>query len=153
MTVPPSSFIGDPPVARSGGDFAARRLLPGTDLIAGLRQLQRQTGAPAMAMVTCVGSLRAVRIRHADADDGTPYEGRFEIVSLSGTIDARHQHLHISVADPQGKVFGGHLLPGSEVYTTAEIVVLILRDLSFGRAHCEGSGFDELTITQARAKA
>lgn len=152
MAVPSSSFIGDPLTARSRGSFAAKRLLPGDDLIAGLRRIQREAAASAMAIVTCVGSLRAVQIRHADADDGTLYEGRFEIVSLTGTVNPDHQHLHISVGDQDGRVFGGHLLSGSDVYTTAEIVALILPELSFGRAHCEGSGFNELTITQAKAE-
>lgn len=138
---------------RSDGVFAAARLLPGDELIAGLRRLQKETGTKAMAVVTCAGSLRSAHIRHADADSGTLYEGPFEIVSLAGTMDPNHQHLHISIADREGKVFGGHLLPGSAVYTTAEIVTLILTDLGFGRAPCDRSGFDELTITKRKAEA
>jgi predicted DNA-binding protein with PD1-like motif len=89
---------------------------------------------------------RAV-LRHAGREEGTPYEGRFEIVSLVGTVDPAHRHLHLSLADGEGRVFGGHLLPGSRVYTTAELVAVALPDLVFGRAPCAASGYDELSIT------
>ncbi|MBV0891381.1 DNA-binding protein [Paracoccus sp. Z118] len=145
--------IGAALAALSSGVFAAARLLPGDDLIGGLRRVQQDAGAEAMAVLTCAGSLRTARIRHADADEGTLYEGRFEIVSLTGTLDPRHQHLHIAISDGAGRVFGGHLLPGSEVRTTAEIVALILPDLAFDRAVCERSGFHELTITNRKAEA
>nr|WP_255453640.1 PPC domain-containing DNA-binding protein [Paracoccus sp. S-4012] len=147
----PVALAADPSAATSPGIFAALRLLPGADLIAGLRALQRRADAPAMAVVACAGSLTRVLIRHADAAEGTLYEGRFEITSLSGTIDPRHQHLHIAIADPEGRVFGGHLLPGSQVRTTAEIVALILPGLRFGRAPCPRSGYDELTIAAEEA--
>ena len=125
---------------RSGGAFAAVRLQP-------------DTGSEAMAVVTCAGSLRSAHIGHADVGCGRLYEGRFEIVSLSGTMDRHYRHLHISIADTEGEVFGGHLLPGSAVCTTAGIVTLILPDLSSGRAPCDRSGFDKLTITKWKAEA
>lgn len=106
-----------------------------------------------MVVVTCVGRLRAKRIRHADAENGAVHDGCFEIVSLSGTMDPNHQHLHILIADREGKVFGGHLLPDSEIYAMAEVVALILPELRFGRTRCERSGYDELTITRRRAEA
>lgn len=138
---------------RSDGVFAAVRLLRGDQLIASLRRHRKESGTEAMAVVTCAGSLRSAHIRHADADSGTLYEKPFEIVSLAGTMNPNHQHLHLSIADREGKVFGGHLLPGSAVYTTAEIVTLILTDFSFGRAPCDCSGFDELIITKRKAEA
>lgn len=136
----------DAPVAISSGVFAVARLLPGDDLIDGLRQLQRRTGAEAIAIAGCVGSLREVRLRHANRDEAALYRGHFEILSLTGTIDPAHQHLHLSIADGGGRGFGGHLLPGSQVFTTAEIVALLLTDLRFSRRPCPQSGFDELHI-------
>lgn len=136
----------DASVATSAGVFVVARLLPGDDLIAGLRRLQRQSGAEAIAVTSCVGSLREVRLRHANNDEATLYRGPFEILSLTGTMDPAHQHLHLSIADGTGRAFGGHLLPGSQVFTTAEIVALLLTDLRFSRRSCAQSGFDELHI-------
>jgi predicted DNA-binding protein with PD1-like motif len=131
----------------SSGTFRAVRLMPGADLIDGLRAMQVSSGAEAMAIVTCVGSVTRAMLRHADRAEGTLYEGRFEIVSLVGSVDSAHQHLHMSIADGEGRVFGGHLLAGSRVHTTAEIVALALPEVIFRRAPCAESGYDELTIT------
>lgn len=130
----------------SGGRFHAARLTPGADLIDGLRAAHGALGADALAVVTCVGSLTRAVLRHADRAVGTSYAGRFEILSLAGTTDPAHHHLHLSIADGDGRVFGGHLLPGSSVHTTAELVVVALDDLSFRRAPCPASGHAELVI-------
>ena len=53
------------------------------------------------------------------------YTGKFEIVSLTGTLSAGgSHHLHVAIADSTGAVFGGHLLAGCVVRTTAEIVLV-----------------------------
>lgn len=150
VTPPPRVPTPGGSEAISAGVFAALRLPPGADLIDGLRGLQRRTGAQAMAVASCAGSLRAVRLRHANRDEATSYDGHFEILSLTGTIDPRHQHLHLAIADGRGRAFGGHLLPGSRVFTTAEVVALLLPGLRFSRRPCPRSGFDELWIEERR---
>lgn len=130
----------------SAGVFSAMRLKPGEDPVAGLRDAFGQSGAAAMAVVTCVGSLTRAVIRHANRPEGMVYEGHFEITALVGTLDPQGEHLHITISDGEGRAFGGHLLPGSAVYTTAEIVVVALPGLSFRRAPCPMSGYDELVI-------
>ena len=139
-------------VPLSSGRHAALRLKPGEDPVAALRALQRQTGAQAMALVTCVGSLTRAMIRHANRPEATEYRGHFEITSLVGTIDPAGEHLHLTITDPEGRAFGGHLLAGSSVYTTAEIVVLILDGLIFSRAPCPYSGYDELVVKESAAE-
>ena len=133
-------------IGLSAARFAACRLRPGDDPLLGLRALQHHTGARAMAVVTCVGSLTRAEIRHANRPDATRYQGHFEITSLTGTIDPQAEHLHLTITDGDGRAFGGHLLPGSSVYTTAEIVVALLDDLAFTREPCALSGYDELVI-------
>ena len=139
-------------VPLSSGRHAALRLKPGEDPVAALRALQRQTGAQAMALVTCVGSLTRAVIRHANRPEGTVYRGHYEITSLVGTIDPLAEHLHLTITDGEGRAFGGHLLPGSAVYTTAEIVVVLLEELSFARAPCPYSGYDELVVKESGAE-
>lgn len=132
--------------ALSGARLAAFRLRPGDDPLLGLRQVQVRTGARAIAVVTCVGSLTRAQIRHANRPAGTRYQGHFEITSLTGTVDPAGEHLHVTITDGEGRAFGGHLLPGSSVYTTAEIVVALLDDLAFTREPCALSGYDELVV-------
>lgn len=122
------------------------RLSPGSDLIASLRQAQQASGAQAVAVTSCVGSLSHVQLRHAGQPHGTSYPDSYEITSLSGTIDPRHHHLHLGIADASGHCFGGHLLPGAKVHTTVEIVLLLLTDIRFARESCPQSGFDEFVI-------
>lgn len=136
----------DQPLHTSPGLFIARRLRPGEDLLDALRTLLRQADAHAMALVSCAGSLTRVWIRHANCSEGTLYEGRFEITSLVGTVDRGGQHIHITITDGNGSAKGGHLLPGSAVYTTAEIVAVVLPALQFCREPCPLSGYDELVI-------
>ena len=50
-----------------------------------------------------------------------PFKGHFEIVSLVGTVDPDGQHhLHISISDADGNVFGGHVLSDHIIYTTGK---------------------------------
>ena len=57
------------------------------------------------------------------------FKGNFEIVSLSGTIntmnDKFYSHLHMSVGDENGKVFGGHLNKAI-VSATCEMIIYII---------------------------
>lgn len=73
-------------------------------------------------------------------------EGPFEIVSLVGTFSAGGAgcHLHASLADAQGRVVGGHVVGGMEVFTTAEVVLGSCTDLAFRREHDPATGFAEL---------
>ena len=59
--------------------------------------------------MTCVGSLRKAALRLADRDETTLYQGKFEIVSLVGTLSVDGPHLHIALADGARKMIGGHL--------------------------------------------
>ena len=47
--------------------------------------------------------------------------GDLEILSLCGTLSTDGAHLHITVANSNGAVIGGHLCCGSLVRTTAEL--------------------------------
>ncbi|MFJ1293831.1 PPC domain-containing DNA-binding protein [Paracoccus yeei] len=153
MTDPVPVSAAPPPyplaLALSNARLGVFRLRPGEDPVLALRAVQRRTGARAMAVVTCVGSLTRAEIRHANRPEGTRYQGHFEITSLTGTVDPDGEHLHLTISDGDGHAFGGHLLPGSAVYTTAEIVVALLDDLAFAREPCPLSGYDELVIHDA----
>lgn len=124
----------------------ALRLTPQQDLKAELDRYACQHNLEAACIVTCVGSLTQAVLRHANQSQETVYHGYFEIVSLTGMLSRHGSHYHIAIADSAGHTLGGHLLTGCLIYTTAEIVVGVLSDLSFRRELDPATGFKELTI-------
>lgn len=106
-----------------------------------------EMGASAACVLTCVGSLTHCDMRFANRKEFTTLEGGpFEICSLVGTLHIGGYHLHMSVADGDGRMFGGHVSAGCIIYTTAECVLGILSDVQFDREHCDLSGFEELVV-------
>jgi len=141
----PVAMVG--PIESTKSRLLALRLRPGQDLRKELMRVVEQEKLEAAAIVTCVGSLTKVTLRYANQPEGTVIEGHhLEIVSLVGTLGRAGSHLHLSVSDETGKTVGGHLLEGSAVYTTAEIVLQVLDDVRFGRAHDDLSTYDELVF-------
>jgi predicted DNA-binding protein with PD1-like motif len=66
---------------------------------------------------------------------------------LSGTLSsAGGNNLHISLANKDGAVFGGHVHGELNVFTTAEVIIGDCSDLVFTRELDYQSGFKELTI-------
>ncbi|MEB3299807.1 MAG: PPC domain-containing DNA-binding protein [Candidatus Sericytochromatia bacterium] len=124
--------------------FSFFRLLPGEDLRSAL--LERAKELPAAFVATCVGSLVYATLRQAGADKGVRREGPFEIVSLVGTLERTGGHLHVALADDRGQLWGGHLLEGSAIHTTAEVVLGVPRGVQFLRRFDPRSGYDELVV-------
>jgi predicted DNA-binding protein with PD1-like motif len=134
----------------SSARFYAVRFKPGDDLALELRKFVDARGLKAVSIVSVVGSLTKAKLRFAHTGVWVEREGHFEIVSLVGTIDAKADHLHISLSDGTGVTIGAHFGPGSAVYTTAEVVLAELTDLDFSRELCPLSGWEELVVA-ARA--
>lgn len=72
------------------------------------------------------------------------FEGDFEIVSLTGTVNTMdgefYSHLHMGAGDDKGKVFGGHLNEAF-VSATCEMVINII-DGIVDRYHDESVGLN-----------
>ncbi|WP_218079449.1 PPC domain-containing DNA-binding protein [Anthocerotibacter panamensis] len=128
-------------------DLFALRLEPGQDLKQSLQQFTQARGLLAGFILTAVGSLEQVALRLAGAHSPTIYTATFEIVSLVGTLCPTGLHLHLAVADHQGQTWGGHLLEGCIVYTTAEIVVGTSASFTFTRETDRATGYLELKVT------
>jgi uncharacterized protein len=99
-------------------------------------------------VLTCVGSLSQARLRLAGGADHATWQGPLEIVALTGTLSQDGSHLHLAVADQQGRTVGGHLAGGCAVRTTAEVVLAADDRLLFGREHDPATGYDELVVRE-----
>jgi len=122
------------------------RLHPGQDLKAALQAYQQEHKLQGAWISTCVGSLHNLRLRLANRSEISQFDGYFEIVSLTGTLSPDGLHLHLSASDENGSTFGGHLVVGNEIYTTAEIVILEDPELRFQRRLDPATGSSELEV-------
>jgi predicted DNA-binding protein with PD1-like motif len=122
------------------------RLKPGQDLFDSIDAFVMQEQVEAGCVLSGVGSLTHATLRLANREFYTEYEGRFEIVSITGTVSIHGSHLHISISDGDGNTLGGHLVSGCKIYTTAEIVIAAFTDVVYKREFAEDSGYDELTV-------
>ncbi|MEQ4675343.1 PPC domain-containing DNA-binding protein [Providencia vermicola] len=130
----------------SNARFIAIRLLPGDDVLLTLRKQIALHGFQAAFIAGCVGSLTNVALRFAGQEDTDHICGKFEIVSLIGTLEANGEHLHLSVSDEKGHMRGGHMMPGCSVRTTLELVIGELENIAFTREPCPLSGYEELVV-------
>jgi len=126
----------------------AFRILPHEDLKQSIGKFVAAHNIKAGAMITAVGSLEEINLRYANRPSGIVQHGHFEIVSLVGTLGITGCHLHLSVSNEDGQTFGGHLLDGNLVYTTAEIVIASFPGIEFHRENDPAYGFRELVIRQ-----
>lgn len=124
----------------------AIRLKPNEDLRQSLKNFAIQENIQAGFILSAIGSLKQVKIRFANQDNSIVLNEKFEILSLHGTIANTGVHLHIAIADRQGKTIGGHLDNGCIIYTTAEIVIGATEEFSFKRTFDEQTGYQELEI-------
>ncbi|KAM4521524.1 bifunctional protein GlmU-like [Odontesthes bonariensis] len=146
-------------MSSAGGGSSLRvhavRFGPGQELLGSLQAFVEERRLRAPFIITCVGSVTKATLRLANATATSTNEvmrlsGRFEIVSLVGTLN-EDAHLHISLSDAEGRTVGGHVLGDLEVFTTAEVVIGDAVDLLFTREMDEQTGFPELVV-QPRLK-
>ena len=132
--------------------YFALRLRPDVDLLASLRSFAKDHGLRAAFVASCVGSATRTSVRYANQPSASTREGHFEIVSLSGTLTQDGGHVHVAFADSTGSTFGGHLMEGTTIYTTAEIVLGELTDVTFAREPDSTYGYRELVPMPRTAK-
>lgn len=126
------------------------RLKSGQDLFDSIQAFVMKKHVMAGCILSGVGSLIRATLRLADRIENSEFQGPFEIVSITGTVSVHGSHLHLSIADGEGRTLGGHFESGCPIYTTAEIVLAAFPDLVYKREFAEDSGYDELTVYEAR---
>ena len=135
------------------------RLGPSEDILQTFVEFVQANKLRAVTIQAIVGSVKRAILRLANQDQNTIFDsGTYEIVSLVGTISANYNettrefsdiipHVHLSISDGKtGQTFGGHMMFGCIVYTTAEIVLNELVDVYFEREIDPNTGYDELVI-------
>lgn len=125
------------------------RLSPGDDLREAVESLLSQYASHAAFVIQGIGSLSVAQLRFAGAEAPTELRGDLEILTLAGSVSPDGAHLHMSVADAQGRICGGHVAHGCTVRTTAELLLVLLPQHRFSRELDAATGYAELSIRDA----
>jgi len=105
-----------------------------TDLLAGLEKMVKQQKISNAIILSGLGSVRGYQV-HQVSNRTFPLKNLFvknptepaDIVGMSGFIANGIIHPHITLATPN-KAFGGHLEPGTAVFTFAVVTLGVLKD-------------------------
>lgn len=126
--------------------FHFLKLSPGDDLRQSLTEFCTTHQIRAGSIFSGVGSLKKIKLRKANSD--TYYESNepHEILTISGLLSVDGLHIHLSIADKDARVYGGHLSEGNHIFTTAEIVIASYSNMHFARELDPATGFKELKI-------
>lgn len=124
------------------------RLLPGEDVLRSLKNFVESRSIRAAALISAVGSTATTVLRPAGMRTSREFVGKFEVVSLSGTIGGKGHHLHMSISDSECKVLGGHVMPGCIVRTTLEVIIGEIEGVEFSRPTDTRTGFDEVARSE-----
>lgn len=115
------------------------RMAPGDDILPTIHQIAVECGINQAVIVGGAASLTKAHLRNVrtypdefpitdDVRVFTKTDGPLELLSLSGNItrlenDDPYVHCHaaVSTGQPDSAAYGGHLLPETFVYSTAEL--------------------------------
>ena len=104
-------------------------LTSGVDVYESLNELYIQHGSK-LFLLSAVGDLSKVSFKCPLNEKPIIIQNKLEIITLSGYLKESFSHLHISVSDNNCSVFRGHLLPGSIVLKSVDVLVGVIPNLN-----------------------
>ena len=95
----------------------------GSDLLETLTQLVQKENIT-LGRVQAIGATTHAVVAFYDQNtkkyNPLEFSGGMEILNLSGNVSMRDGkpfvHVHVTLGDPEGKTFGGHLLSGTKLF-------------------------------------
>ena len=117
---------------RRFGSTVIARIDRGEEILAKVKELAEKEQIK-LASVAALGAVNDFTVGVFDTEekryDSNRFQGPFEIVSLTGTINTMdgefYTHIHMSAGNSKGQVFGGHL-NRAVVSATCEMVVTVI---------------------------
>ena len=125
----------------------AIRLKPGTDVLLGLEEACKANGINNGVILSAIGSLKDPHfcdVVELPTKAGYGYgetlhlTGPIELTSASGIIchddeGNTNLHVHMTVTDRHGNAHGGHLVEGTKVLLTTDVVIAEINGIVMGR--------------------
>ena len=132
----------------------AIRLKPGTDVLLGLEEACKANGINNGVILSAIGSLRDPHfcdVVELPTKAGYGYgetlhlTGPIELTNASGIIchddeGNTNLHVHMTVTDRHGNAHGGHLVEGTKVLITVDVVIAEIEGMVMGRKFSEEMG-------------
>lgn len=129
------------------GKVIAFRLQPGTDVLLGLTEACKRAGINNGVILSGIGSLNGVQFCNPvelPTKAGYGYgetlhlTGPIELTSAAGIIchddeGNTNLHVHIGLSDRHGNAHGGHLVEGTKVLLTVDVVIAEIEGMVMGR--------------------
>ena len=135
------------------------RLVPGTNLICGLKTVCNENNITNGNILSCIGSLKKAKYIYAVDDeenvikirycDPVSVEGPLELITCQGTIGQENKyitiHLHGMFSDKDAKIYGGHFCDdGNEILATCEYLIVGYETPVVRRENDSETGFNLL---------
>ncbi|HTS29090.1 MAG TPA: PPC domain-containing DNA-binding protein [Bryobacteraceae bacterium] len=104
------------------------------DLLAGIEKMVKQEKIRNAVILSAAGSVRGYQV-HQVSNRTFPSKNMFvkdptapaDLIGMNGYVINGKVHAHITLANPE-KAFGGHLEPGTSVFTFAIVTIGVLDD-------------------------
>src|SRR6266436_727241 len=105
-----------------------------SDLLAGMEKMVKQEKIRNAVILSAIGSVRGYHI-HQVSNRDFPSKNMFvknptepaDVISMNGYIMDGRIHAHMTMATPD-KAFGGHLEPGTSVFTFVIVTLGVMND-------------------------
>jgi len=130
------------------GRILFSRIFEGEDLVEAIEKRVKQSGISAGIFIL-IGSLKNAIVGYYKEGKYSfiEFDGPLEIASCMGNIAVNEKdgiviHPHIVVSNKNGEAFGGHLMKGSFVGVTAELVVIEGAGVTLQRTLDERTGLN-----------
>ena len=129
------------------GRVVALRLKPGTDVLLGLEGACKRSGINNGVILSAIGSLDSPHFCDVVEVPTKAGYGYGEVLHLTGPIELTNAsgiichddegntnlHVHMTLTDRHGNAHGGHLVEGTKVLLTTDVVIAEINGIVMGR--------------------
>ena len=129
------------------GRVVALRLKPGTDVLLGLGEACKRSGINNGVILSAIGSLDSPHFCDVVEVPTKAGYGYGEVLHLTGPIELTNAsgiichddegntnlHVHMTLTDRHGNAHGGHLVEGTKVLLTVDVIIAEIEGLVMGR--------------------
>ena len=144
------------------------RVHPESDILLEIKRIAKECDVRCGVIISLVGSLKNATIRsifdpesqhlvynnktgekveQVKVYDVVKIDGPLEIVTATGTIsEDSGAHVHVVLSKSGTDLYAGHLMEGSLVYTTVEMFLLLMPNVSSKRIFDRETGHKELVL-------